>query len=100
VTIRILDLAERDLLAGFSFYEKQQAGLGDYFLDSLSSEVDALLLYAGIHIRVFGCYRQLCRRFPYAIYYTLDGDVILVWRVLDLRRDPLWIRHQLSETEP
>ena len=50
-----------DLRGGFRFYEKQQAGLGSYFLDSL-------LLYAGIHAEHFGKYRLLSERFPYAVY--------------------------------
>ena len=94
--IRILDLAERDLQAGFFFYEAQQSGIGDYFLDSMYSEIDSLLLYAGTHTRVFGRHRLLCRRFPYAVYYSMDSDAISVWRVLDLRRDPTWIADQLK----
>ncbi len=81
--------------AGFYFYEAQQTGVGEYFLDSISSEIDSLFLYAGIHKTVFGYHRQLCRRFPYAIYYKRGDDVIFVWRVLDLRRDPTWIAGQL-----
>lgn len=54
--IRLLSLALDDLDAGRRFYERQQAGLGDYFLDSLYSDIDSLLLYAGIHQKVFGCH--------------------------------------------
>jgi len=46
--IRILDRAEDDLTEGFDFYEKQEAGIGDYFLNSLASDIDSLRLYAGI----------------------------------------------------
>ncbi len=95
--IRVLDLAERDLEAGFYFYEAQQIGIGDYFLDSMYSEIDSLFLYAGIHKRVFGYHRQLCRRFPYAIYYKKGDNDIFVWRVLDLRREPTWISDQLRK---
>ena len=93
--IRILDLAERDLQAGFSFYETQHVGIGDFFLDSIYSEIDSLLLYAGIHRKIFGYHRQLCRRFPFAIYYKLEGEQVFVWRVLDLRSDPIWIQKQI-----
>jgi hypothetical protein len=31
--LRILDSASQDLIDGFWFYEKQQSGLGAYFLD-------------------------------------------------------------------
>ncbi|HSJ79798.1 MAG TPA: hypothetical protein VK910_01185 [Thiobacillus sp.] len=47
--VRIGASAERDLLVGFDFYETQAAGLGQYFLDSLFSDIDALVLYAGVH---------------------------------------------------
>ena len=46
--IRILDRAEEDLFQGFVFYEEQQAGIGDYFLNSLASDIGSLKLYAGI----------------------------------------------------
>jgi hypothetical protein len=36
--LRILDAASQDLIEGYRFYEKQQAGLGSYFLDTLYSE--------------------------------------------------------------
>lgn len=95
--IQILDLAEHDLREGVVFYENQQAGIGHYFLNSIYSEIDSLLLFSGIHIRVFGYFRQLSKRFPYAVYYTLNDDVIFVWRVLDLRRSPSWIEEQLRD---
>jgi hypothetical protein len=47
VKIEILDEAEADLIEGFQFYERQETGLGWYFLDSLFSDIDSLLLYAG-----------------------------------------------------
>ena len=84
-----------DLRAGTRFYEKQQAGLGSYFLDSLYSDIDSLLLYAGIHAEHFGKYRLLSERFPYAVYYEVRDDLIMVRAVLDLRRDPSWISRKL-----
>lgn len=86
--IRILTLALDDLDAGRFFYEKQQAGLGEYFLDSLFSDIDALLLYAGVHQKFSGYFRTLSERFPYAIYYRLEGEEIQIWRVLDCRQNP------------
>ena len=47
--IRILDSASLDLVEGFYFYENQLPGLGEYFIDSLFSDIDSLQLFAGIH---------------------------------------------------
>jgi len=41
--IRILSLAASDLAAGRDFYEQQQSGLGHYFLDTLFSDIEALM---------------------------------------------------------
>jgi hypothetical protein len=93
--IEILDAAENDLLEGFKFYERQSKGLGNYFIDALFSDIESLHLYAGIHTRHFGYHRLLSKRFPFAIYYRVQGDVIRVYAILDCRRNPAWIRDRL-----
>ena len=94
--IRILESALHDLDHGRRFYESQGVGLGTYFLDSMFSEIDSLVLYAGIHRKVFGCHRIIAKRFPYAIYYKVENkEIVTVWRVLDLRRLPSKIKADL-----
>jgi len=100
VRLRILSLAETDLLNGFRFYEGQQQGVGTYFLDTLYSDIESLKLHAGIHRRVYGYHRALSKRFPFGIYYDLGDGEIRIWRVLDCRRDPHWITAQLKKSRP
>jgi hypothetical protein len=52
--LRILDSALENLDRGRVFYERQGEGLGAYLLDSLFAEIDSLVLYTGIHRKVFG----------------------------------------------
>jgi hypothetical protein len=98
VTIRLLSLAEADLLDGFRFYERQESGVGTYFLESLYSDIESLRLYAGIHRQVFGYHRMLSKRFPFGVYYDVTAEEIRVWRVLDCRRNPRWIKTELSRS--
>ena len=92
--IRITATALADLEAGRNFYERQAAGVGDYFQDCLFSDVDSLVHDGGIHRVVFGFHRLLARRFPYAVYYRVEKEqVIVVYRILDCRRDPAHIRN-------
>ena len=76
MTLRILSLAEADLLNGFRFYERQSSGVGLYFLESLTSGIESLLLYAGIHRKVFGYHRMLSKRFllPFNTICTRTGS--------------------------
>jgi plasmid stabilization system protein ParE len=94
--ITILPSAREDLGSGAEFYESQLEGLGRYFLETLFAEIDNLKDYAGIHPRAFGYHRLLSRRFPYAVYYSIDADSAIVKAILDCRRDPASIRDRLE----
>ena len=94
--VQILDEAEQDLLDGACFYEIQRPGLGEYFLDSLFSDIDSLQLYAGIHNVQLGYHWLLSRRLPYAVYYRVEGDLARIWAVLDCRQDPDKIKERLT----
>jgi plasmid stabilization system protein ParE len=95
--IRILASASRDLMEGYRFYERQAEGVGAYFLDSLYSDIDSLVISAGMHSVHFGKYhRLLSKRFPFAGYYRVEGQTVLVYAVLDCRRNPAWIRTRLG----
>ena len=97
--IRLLDLASQDLMDGFNFYEQQESGLGGYFLDSLFSDIDSLLIHAGIHPTYFQLYyRMLSKRFPFAVYYRIDGNDVLVYAILDCRKNPAWTRRRMKRT--
>ncbi len=95
--IQILGAAKADLEEGYYFYEKQKAGLGRYFLETLLSDIDSLQLFAGIHPVYFETYhRLLSKRFPFAVYYRCTDDSILIYAVVDCRRKPAWIRKRLT----
>ncbi len=94
--IKILSEAEADLENGKLFYEKQEQGIGEYFWDSLISDIESLIIYAGVHIKEHGYYRMLSKRFPYSIYYDVNDNTVYVIAVLPERRNPNWIRSKLS----
>jgi hypothetical protein len=94
MNIAILPSASADLADGFAFYEDPEEGLGNYFLESLYSDIDSLKLYAGVHRKVFGLHRLLSKRFPYAIYYSTEPEAIVVRAILDCRQDPAWTRER------
>jgi len=88
--------AENDLAGGYWFYEHQHVGLGNYFRINLAADIESLALTGGVHEYELGFHRAMAKRFPYGIYYLADNDRVIVAAVLDLRREPLWIREQLS----
>ena len=95
--IVILRSAIEDLARGRDFYDRQGEGLGDYFEESLTADIDSLRLHAGAHAKVNGYHRMLSGRFPYAVYYEIAGEQIRIRAVLDCRRDPKWIRSRIRQ---
>ena len=88
--------ADLDIAAAFEWYEMEQAGLGQEFLAELRATydrvADAPLQYQ--HLRS-GIRRALLRRFPYALYFAVEGDVGVVLTVLHASRDPAeWQRRR------
>lgn len=96
MNVRLLPAALKDLEVGVRFYDDQEPGIGKYYLDELFTRLRELESTSGIHRLIFGHHRCLASKFHTAIYCTLESDLILVRRILDLRRDPKWLRRQLS----
>jgi len=52
----ILEEAFDDLSQGKAFYDLQEAAVGDYFWDCLITDIESLIIYAGIHSKKFGLF--------------------------------------------
>lgn len=77
-----------DLESGRDFYDKSSEATGNYFVASLLADIESLSFYSGIHPVVHEFHRMLARRFPYAVYYALQNDEVLVVAILDMRKKP------------
>jgi len=81
--------ADADIEAAFEWYESEQLGLGLEFLDEVRAAytriLDGPFKYQELRI---GIRRAITRRFPYAVYFSVEEDLILVIAVLDTARDP------------
>ncbi|MBM3878914.1 MAG: type II toxin-antitoxin system RelE/ParE family toxin [Verrucomicrobia bacterium] len=97
MTVVILEDAAEDMEAGRRFYESRELGIGDYFVESILSDLGSLVLYAGVHRVHLGFHRMLSKRFPFGIYYEVERQTAYVYAILDMRRDPLWIRRELQK---
>lgn len=92
VTFRAAD--EEDFESAATYHNAQLPGLGDEFL----MEVDARLAVVKRYPRIYpsvddGMRRAILQRFPYAIFYVVDDEAIVVLGCLHTARDPrLWKR--------
>jgi len=92
----VLAEAAEDIEAVRKFYDSVEVGLGNYFADSIITDLESLSLFHGVHAKHFRFHRMLASRFPFGIYYEDSNEETRIFGVLDLRRDPSRIRKELS----
>jgi hypothetical protein len=52
--VLVIKEAVDDLNDGRIFYDRKEAGVGEYFWDSLIADIESLVIYAGIHKKKYG----------------------------------------------
>lgn len=81
--------ADREIESAFRWYENELAGLGGEFLDELRKTYGQIvagpLKYPVLRLNTR---RALLNRFPYAVYFAIDGETIVVLAIFHTSRDP------------
>lgn len=89
--------ADIDIQKAYEFYENYQTGRGIVFMQHLDAAFSHLRQFPEIGRVFHGNYRRLLiRRFPYGIFYTIEGVRIIVAWIMDLRQDPETIIRRLG----
>ncbi len=87
--VEALPSVARDIETAFEWYEGEQDGLGLEFLEELRATFENILdgpfKYENLKI---GIRRAFTKRFPYAVYFSVEGEIILIVAVLHTARDP------------
>lgn len=87
--VRLRPEAEQDLVEAATWYEVNQPGLGQQFLDevqeTLSSISEQPLAYTLVYRSVR---RALLSRFPFGVFYVMSDPTLIVVAVLHGSRHP------------
>lgn len=86
--VRVRARAEADIAAARDWYESKEPGLGEAFVDEAAN---VLVKLRESPLRQPEYYRGLRRvfltRFPYKVFYRVDGPTVIVLRVLHGHQD-------------
>jgi ParE toxin of type II toxin-antitoxin system, parDE len=87
--------ADEELEAAALWYEKRKSGLGEEFLDEFDRALCRVLDAPEQWRKIRGDNRKLnFHRFPYAVVYSVQADVLYVKAVMHLHRRPFYWRHR------
>jgi toxin ParE1/3/4 len=94
--LRFLPEVEDDAFAGYAWYEEKEQGLGDEFLRTFYACANEVLRNPLISLKVHREFRRrLLRRFPYAVYFRIEDNEIVVFGLFHCARDPRTTRAAL-----
>jgi toxin ParE1/3/4 len=80
---RLTSAAAADLLAAHDWYEERASGLGQDFVRAVDASLALAVRQPELSPPMHrGLRRLLTRRFPYAIYYQIDGETLRVIAIL------------------
>jgi toxin ParE1/3/4 len=83
--------AEADVREARSWYESRRAGLGDEFLEAIRRAVRLLEEEPERRPFYYRDFRRLLtRRFPYKLFHRVEGDRVIVFRILHAKRKHQW----------
>jgi plasmid stabilization system protein ParE len=88
--------AAADLDEAYAWYERQRSGLGEEFLGCVEARIEQICRNPEWFPTVHEQYRRaLVRRFPYAVFYELAGEMVTIYSIFHTARDPSKWRQRL-----
>jgi len=89
VKLRYTDRAKNDVELALEWYEKQRHGLGFEFLDCIEIALKEIITFPQMYQLCYSNYRRnVIRRFPFSIFYTIEDNEIVIHSVFDNRQNP------------
>ena len=96
--LRFLPEVEEDALSGCAWYEDKAPGLGEELLRVFYACAGEIPRHPLLYRKVYRDFRRcLVRRFPYAIYFRMEENQIIVFGLFHCARDPRTIRAELRD---
>ena len=96
--LRFLAQVEEDLVAGHTWYEGKSPGLGEEFLRAFYASAGEISHNPLLWPCVYDQFRRhLLRRFPYAVYFTIEDGHVIVFGIFHCARDPRAIQNGITD---
>jgi plasmid stabilization system protein ParE len=96
-SIWFLEAAEDDIAAAFEWYESNRVGLGGEFLQAVDAALVSLQEFPeSCEIFHRGTRRCLMGKFPFEIFYRIEGGLLVVVSCMHAARDPRAVLRRIN----
>jgi toxin ParE1/3/4 len=101
VSVRLTESAERDIAHAFEWYEREREDFGYRFMARVDEAIESISENPKLYAPMIGeARRALVEQFPYAIWYRIKGDELLVIGCLHHKRHPSLAVTRTHKPEP
>ena len=92
-SISISAHAQKEIADAFLWYEQQRNGLGSQLMLLLDKKFELLQQNPNLHSTVYKTIRRsLIKKFPYSIFYIVDGNTVEILAFFHMKRKPIrWV---------
>ena len=88
--LEVLDEANADMREAYLWYQLRREGLGDEFILSVEECLQNLSEHPEHYTHLHPRWRRVrLRRFPYQVFYEIEGETVIITRVRHEGRKPL-----------
>lgn len=89
--------ARDEFRAAVEYYNEAETGLGVDFAGEVEAAVGLIEAFPNSWTEVaFGIRRCLVRRYPFALLYGIECDMVVIYAVMHTRRDPDYWKSRLD----
>lgn len=97
-SLRFLPEVTEDIMTAYTWYEEKAIGLGEEFLRIFYAHVASICRAPFICSKVHQEFRRgLLQRFPYAVYFRIDGETVIIFGVFHCARNPSMVLDSLGD---
>ena len=96
VNVQFVNTANDELANAIEYYNYQLPGLGSEFYKEINRAINRINKFPYAWTKI-GLYTRRCllKRFPYALYYTLENESILILAIANLHRKPEYYKNRI-----
>lgn len=96
-SLLFLPEAEEDAVCAYAWYEEKAKGLGEEFLRVFYASAAEIARTPRIYPKIYkNFHRKLLKRFPYAVYFLIENEAVIVCGLFHCARDPQLIQGKMG----
>lgn len=95
--LSFLPEVEEEAVCAYVWYEEKAKGLGEEFLRAFYASAAEIARIPNLYPKIYkDFHRKLLKRFPYAVYFIIESEAVIVYGLFHCARNPYLIQEKID----